>query len=92
MSLFGSQVIFQLLTSYKSTLLNKYCFCSNCSRIFYSNHLFDVQILSYQRSGLKLGTFKSINESITRVAVYISLLALYALGGSKVKTVRYACL
>ncbi|KAJ4872811.1 ABC transporter B family member 28 [Raphanus sativus] len=48
--------------------------------------LFGSQILSYQRSGLKLGTFKSINESITRVAVYISLLALYALGGSKVKT------
>ncbi|CAH8391811.1 unnamed protein product [Eruca vesicaria subsp. sativa] len=48
--------------------------------------LFGSQILSYQRSGLKLGTFKSINESITRVAVYISLLALYALGGNKVKT------
>ncbi|KAL1202864.1 ABC transporter B family member 28 [Cardamine amara subsp. amara] len=48
--------------------------------------LFGSQILSYQRSGLKLGTFKSINESITRVAVYISLLALYCLGGSKVKT------
>lgn len=60
--------------------------------IFYSNHLFDLQILAFQRSGLKLGTFKSINESITRVAVYISLLALYALGGSKVKTVRYACI
>ncbi|CAF2246250.1 unnamed protein product [Brassica napus] len=48
--------------------------------------LFGSQILAFQRSGLKLGTFKSINESITRVAVYISLLALYALGGSKVKT------
>ncbi|CAH2077979.1 unnamed protein product, partial [Thlaspi arvense] len=48
--------------------------------------LFGSQILAYQRSGLKLGTFKSINESITRVAVYISLLALYGLGGSKVKT------
>lgn len=60
--------------------------------IYYSNLLFDEQILAYQRSGLKLGTFKSINESITRVAVYISLLALYCLGGNKVKTVRYACL
>ncbi|EOA19157.1 hypothetical protein CARUB_v10007834mg [Capsella rubella] len=48
--------------------------------------LFGSQILAFQRSGLKLGTFKSINESITRVAVYISLLALYCLGGSKVKT------
>ncbi|CAL9226803.1 unnamed protein product [Arabidopsis halleri] len=48
--------------------------------------LFGSQILSYKLSGLKLGTFKSINESITRVAVYISLLALYCLGGSKVKT------
>ncbi|KFK29048.1 hypothetical protein AALP_AA7G081900 [Arabis alpina] len=48
--------------------------------------LFGSQIFSYQRSGLKLGTFKSINESITRVAVYISLLALYCLGGTKVKT------
>lgn len=57
--------------------------------ICYSNLLFDVQILAYQRSGLKLGIFKSINESITRVAVYISLLALYYLGGNKVKTVRH---
>ncbi|ESQ54755.1 hypothetical protein EUTSA_v10024541mg [Eutrema salsugineum] len=48
--------------------------------------LFGSQILAYQRSGLKLGIFKAINESITRVAVYISLLALYSLGGNKVKT------
>ncbi|AEE85061.1 unnamed protein product [Arabidopsis thaliana] len=48
--------------------------------------IFGSQILAYKLSGLKLGTFKSINESITRVAVYISLLALYCLGGSKVKT------
>ncbi|XP_010519226.1 PREDICTED: ABC transporter B family member 28 [Tarenaya hassleriana] len=48
--------------------------------------LFGEQILAYQRSGLKLGTFKSVNESITRVAVYISLLALYCIGGNKVKT------
>ncbi|CAA7060250.1 unnamed protein product [Microthlaspi erraticum] len=47
---------------------------------------FGSQILAYQRSGLKLGIFKSINESITRVAVYVSLLALYYLGGNKVKT------
>ncbi|KAG4133601.1 hypothetical protein ERO13_D08G104800v2 [Gossypium hirsutum] len=47
--------------------------------------MFGSQVLAYQRSGMKLGTFKSINESLTRVAVYISLLALYCLGGSKVK-------
>ncbi|KHG06523.1 ABC transporter B family member 28 [Gossypium arboreum] len=47
--------------------------------------MFGSQVLAYQRSGIKLGTFKSINESLTRVAVYISLLALYCLGGSKVK-------
>lgn len=44
-------------------------------------------MLAYQSSGIKLGVFKSINESLTRVVVYISLLALYALGGSKVKAV-----
>ncbi|CAL5404952.1 unnamed protein product [Camellia sinensis] len=43
------------------------------------------QVLAYQTSGIKLGTFKSINESLTSVAVYISLLALFCLGGSKVK-------
>ncbi|KAL7183877.1 hypothetical protein ACSBR2_026117 [Camellia fascicularis] len=47
--------------------------------------MFGNQVLAYQTSGIKLGTFKSINESLTRVAVYISLLALYCLGGSKVK-------
>ncbi|KAI4351813.1 hypothetical protein L6164_006126 [Bauhinia variegata] len=46
---------------------------------------FANQVLSYQTSGIKLGTFKSINESITRVAVYVSLMALYFFGGSKVK-------
>ncbi|KAL6580435.1 hypothetical protein OROMI_008459 [Orobanche minor] len=34
---------------------------------------------------ITLGVFKSINESLTRVAVYVSLMALYCLGGSKVK-------
>ncbi|XVF81688.1 hypothetical protein PTKIN_Ptkin15bG0175500 [Pterospermum kingtungense] len=47
--------------------------------------MFDTQVLAYRKSGIKLGTFKSVNESLTRVAVYISLLALYCLGGSKVK-------
>ncbi|KAJ7975642.1 ABC transporter family protein [Quillaja saponaria] len=47
--------------------------------------MFGNQVLSYQSSGIKLGIFKSVNESLTRVAVYISLLALYWLGGSKVK-------
>ncbi|KAH9621114.1 hypothetical protein KSS87_008379 [Heliosperma pusillum] len=46
---------------------------------------FASQILAYQGSGIKLGTYKSINESLTRVAVYVSLLTLYCLGGSKVK-------
>lgn len=46
---------------------------------------FGNQILAYQASGIKLGTYKSINESVTRVAVYVSLLALYILGGNKVK-------
>ncbi|OMO85985.1 hypothetical protein CCACVL1_09880 [Corchorus capsularis] len=47
--------------------------------------MFGSQVLAYQKSGIKLGTFKSINESLTRIAVYVSLLALYCLGGSKVK-------
>lgn len=46
---------------------------------------FGRQILAYEASGIKLGTFKSLNESLTRVAVYVSLLALYWLGGNKVK-------
>ncbi|CAN6705647.1 unnamed protein product [Malus baccata var. baccata] len=46
---------------------------------------FGRQVLAYQSSGIKLGTFKSVNESLTRVVVYISLMALYCLGGSKVK-------
>ncbi|XP_041008086.1 ABC transporter B family member 28 isoform X2 [Juglans microcarpa x Juglans regia] len=47
--------------------------------------IFGRQVLSYQASGIKLGAFKSVNESVTRIAVYISLMALYFLGGSKVK-------
>ncbi|OAY48236.1 ABC transporter B family member 28 isoform X1 [Manihot esculenta] len=47
--------------------------------------MFGSQVLAYQSSGIKLGTFKSLNESLTRIAVYISLMALYCLGGSKVK-------
>lgn len=50
------------------------------------------QVLAYQSSGIKLGAFKSINESVTRVAVYVSLLALYSLGGSKVKAVSNSSL
>ncbi|KAK7270818.1 hypothetical protein RJT34_26267 [Clitoria ternatea] len=46
---------------------------------------FANQVLSFQSSGIKIGTFKSVNESLTRVAVYISLIVLYCLGGSKVK-------
>ncbi|KAL2558577.1 ABC transporter B family member 28 [Forsythia ovata] len=47
--------------------------------------IFGRQVIEYENSGIKLGTFKSINESLTRVAVYVSLMALYCLGGSKVK-------
>eukprot|EP01018_Ginkgo_biloba_P016857 Gb_40287 [translate_table: standard] len=48
--------------------------------------MFAEQVLAYQRSGMKLGWLKSANESLTRIMVYISLMALYSLGGSKVKT------
>ncbi|XAR71751.1 Peptide-transporting ATPase [Bertholletia excelsa] len=47
--------------------------------------MFGSQVLAYQTSDIKLGIFKSVNESLTRVAVYISLLVLYCLAGSKVK-------
>nr|GLL21098.1 ABC transporter B family member 28 [Ipomoea trifida] len=47
--------------------------------------VFARQVLEYEDSGIKLGIFKSVNESVTRVAVYVSLMALYCLGGSKVK-------
>ncbi|XP_051138101.1 ABC transporter B family member 28 [Andrographis paniculata] len=47
--------------------------------------LFGRQVLEYENSGVTLGVFKSINESVTRIAVYVSLMALYCLGGSKVK-------
>lgn len=43
--------------------------------------------MAYESSGISLGTFKSLNESLTRVAVYISLMTLYWLGGDKVKAV-----
>lgn len=59
----------------------------------YSNHLHGaLQVMAFQSSGIKLGTFKSLNESLTRVAVYISLMSLYCLGGSKVKAVRTSSL
>ncbi|KAJ1288946.1 hypothetical protein BS78_02G127800 [Paspalum vaginatum] len=46
--------------------------------------LFDNLAHVYQNSGTKLGLLKSANESLTRVVVYVSLMALYILGGSKV--------
>ena len=42
---------------------------------------------AYQQNGIELGWLKSANESWTRVVVYISLMAVYILGGSKVKSV-----
>ncbi|KAK1352038.1 hypothetical protein POM88_008853 [Heracleum sosnowskyi] len=47
--------------------------------------IFGDQVQSFQNSGINLGIFKAFNESLTRVAVYLSLMALYCLGGSKVK-------
>ncbi|KAI3913741.1 hypothetical protein MKW98_011802 [Papaver atlanticum] len=47
--------------------------------------MFGSQILGYRTSGVTLGTHKSANEAVTRVVNNISLLALYCLGGSKVK-------
>lgn len=47
--------------------------------------MFGRQAVEYENSGVKLGVFKSINESVTRIAVYVALMALYCLGGSKVK-------
>jgi len=47
--------------------------------------MFDKFVLAYQQSGDKLGWLKSTNESWTRVAIYVSLMALYVLGGTKVK-------
>ncbi|KAJ4736079.1 hypothetical protein LUZ62_010634 [Rhynchospora pubera] len=48
--------------------------------------LFSNLVSAYQKSGTRLGSLKSANESLTRVVVYISLLALYILGGAKVKS------
>lgn len=52
--------------------------------------VFDEQVRAYQQSGIKLGLLKSTNESWTRVVIYISLMALYILGGSKVKAGQLA--
>ncbi|XP_074567547.1 ABC transporter B family member 28 [Curcuma longa] len=48
--------------------------------------IFRNMVLAYQKSGIRLGLLKSANESLTRMVVYISLMALYILGGNKVKT------
>ncbi|XP_068634409.1 ABC transporter B family member 28 [Aristolochia californica] len=48
--------------------------------------MFNNLVFACQASGIKLGTLKSANETLTRAMVYISLLALYCLGGSKVKS------
>lgn len=87
MSMFGSQVRYWLLRRIPLVLLlqKRGMLTLPCT---YSNHFHGAsQVLAFQRSGIRLGTFKSVNESMTRVAVYISLLTLYFLGGSKVKSV-----
>ncbi|KAF3335592.1 ABC transporter B family member 28 [Carex littledalei] len=48
--------------------------------------LFSNLVNAYQKSGTRLGALKSTNESLTRTVVYISLIALYILGGAKVKS------
>lgn len=48
--------------------------------------VFDEQVQSYQQSGTKLGWLKSANESWTRIVIYVSLMALYILGGTQVKS------
>nr|CAB3456510.1 unnamed protein product [Digitaria exilis] len=52
--------------------------------------LFHNLARAYQNSGTKLGVLKSANESLTRVVVYVSLMALCVLGGSKVNAVQGA--
>lgn len=52
--------------------------------------VFDEQVQAYQQSGTKLGWLKSANESWTRVVIYVSLMALYILGGTKVKSGQLA--
>ena len=49
---------------------------------------FEGQVAASQASGTQLGWLKSYNEAWTRIAVYVSLLAVYWLGGAKVKAVR----
>ncbi|XP_024532879.1 ABC transporter B family member 28 [Selaginella moellendorffii] len=48
--------------------------------------LFERQVLAYKESGNRLGWLKSANESWTRIAIYISLMTLYILGGMKVQS------
>ncbi|KAL2619839.1 hypothetical protein R1flu_000044 [Riccia fluitans] len=52
--------------------------------------MFQKQVLAYQESGNKLGLLKAANESWTRVVVYVALMALYILGGTKVKSGQLA--
>lgn len=82
MLMFGNQVKYLLSTDVRS------CMHDAFSTVGFIHYCFFYQVLEYQKSGIKLGVYKSINESITRVAVYVSLLALYILGGNKVKAVR----
>ena len=49
---------------------------------------FEGQVAASRASGTQLGWLKSYNEAWTRIAVYVSLLAVYWLGGAKVKAVR----
>eukprot|EP00850_Spirogloea_muscicola_P011020 SM000067S20297 [mRNA] locus=s67:139842:145263:+ [translate_table: standard] len=47
--------------------------------------MFGSQVEAYRQSGTTLSWLRSANESWTRIAIYVSLLVVYYLGGSKVK-------
>lgn len=88
MSLFNEQVTRLCVVSFgdfASTYFSEGCFHSTkpCNPPLWLH----LQVAAYQKSGNKLGVLKSANESWTRIAVYVSLMALYVLGGQKVKTV-----
>lgn len=52
--------------------------------------MFDEQVSGSRGAGERLGVAKSLNESWTRIAIYVSLFVLYVVGGAEVKSVRIA--
>ncbi|GAQ86233.1 ABC transporter [Klebsormidium nitens] len=49
---------------------------------------FDEQVSGSRGAGERLGVAKSLNESWTRIAIYVSLFVLYVVGGAEVKAGR----